>query len=324
MSDNFIKKLWRNSLTRVSKLAVLYYLILGIVMILVGFNNLLGESFSHALEVTGTTIISGSVFVSIIKSKQFTEIFKEQLHDIVYCENHFNNRKDIPQIWEKASKALYNDKFPELSNNLEETLKKYLPISSTKYFENYEYKIDISFDTEHLDYINLKEEENFTIKAENTSSTDYTSSAVFNKSSNNDLISFYQLLDFKVNGKSSMPNNNEFTVINNNTEAKIIAKHKRSFTGKKEYLIEKQEWKRYSLKNENTKSHTCRWIFNNYKMEIIHPKELEVKFYENGTLGNFNIKLRDIGNNLRTLTCEYKGIMLPSQGVRLIFRDRRN
>ena len=93
--------------------------------------------------------------------------------------------------------------------------------------------------------------------------------------------------------------------------------------GENKYSIEKEEFKKYSLKVENTKAHTYTHIFHNYVLEVTHPKELEVKFYENGTLNNFTVKtIRHVGNSI-IQRFEYNGIMFVNQGTRIIFRDLR-
>ena len=102
-----------------------------------------------------------------------------------------------------------------------------------------------------------------------------------------------------------------------------MVSHKRILKGEKKYNIEKEEVKKYSLTVENTKAHSCTHIFKNYSLEVTHPKALEVKFYENGTLNNFERKPnRDFGETLMQ-RFEYDGIMFKNQGTRLIFKDLR-
>jgi hypothetical protein len=281
------------------------------------------EIITIILHSLGTTIVTATVFVTIVKSKQFTDIFKEQLRGIIYCTEYLKNRKDIKDLWMTTSKAMYKENFPDLCDTIEENLEKYIPLDSSKYYENYVYKVDISFDNENDNFIQLKERETFTLHAHNLFKTDYISSCIFNKKNYEDNISDYKMMSFTVNKKIYPIKEPELKIDKKYQGNKISVSHKRTLKGEKKYNIEKEEVKKYSLEVENTKAHSCTHIFKNYTLEVTHPKLLEVKFYENGTLNNFEKKpKRDIGE-MYVQRFEYEGILLKNQGTRLIFRDLR-
>jgi hypothetical protein len=325
MAD-FIDELKKGSLDVLKAYAWIPLFILGALFYALGESTFIKkiDIISNVLHSLGTTIVTATVFVTIVKSRQFTEIFKEQLRSVIYCTEYLKNRKDIKELWMTTSKAMYKENFPDLCDKIEENLEKYIPLDSSKYYENYVYKVDINFDETNDGFIILKERETFTLHANKLTNTEYISSCVFNKKDYIDDISEYKMTSFFINKKEYTTKEPELKIDKKYKGNKILVTHKRTLKGEKKYNIEKEEFKKYSLSVENTKAHSCTHIFKNYTLEVTHPKKLEVKFYENGTLNNFDRKpIRDIGDMI-VQRFEYDGIMFKNQGTRLIFKDLRN
>ena len=323
--SNFITYLKNDSLNTIKHYAWIPLLILGGILVILSFLPIFGDKnfISKGLFSIGTTITTAVVFLTIVKSKQFLDIFKKQLRSIIYCTEHLEKRKDIRDLWIKTSTAMYKKNFPELCEKLEDNLEKYIPIDSSKYYENYTYKVDISFDGENENFLILNESESFDLISRTKNEIEYNSSCVFEKEDYKEEISDYEMKEFKINKKIIECTEPELKVNKKFKGKKIAVIHKRGLSGENKYSIEKEEYKRYSLKVENTKAHTCSHIFHNYTLEVTHPDELEVKFYENGTLNNFEKKTqRKIGNS-NVQRFEYQGIMFKNQGTRIIFRDLR-
>ena len=300
-------------------------ILLGILLLILSFTPWV-ESYafvSKGIYAAGTTILTSIIFLTLVKSKQFSDIFRKQLRSIIYCTEHLEKRKDIRDLWITTSKAMYEKNFPELCEKIEENVEKYIPVDSSKYYSNYVYKIDISFDQENANFINLKERETFDLISRTTEKIEYKSSAIFEKEDYKDEISDYKMLSFIVNKENLNPTIPQLKVDKKYKGKKVLITHNRFLSGANKYSIEKEELKKYSLKVENTKSHNCTHIFKDYTLEVTHPKNLEVNFYENGTLNNFDKKpIREIGEVI-VKRYEYKGLMLKNQGTRLIFRDLR-
>ncbi len=322
---NFLKDLKNDTLKVIKNYSWFPLLILGGILVTLSFIPNIGgyDIISKGLFSIGTTITTSVVFLTIVKSKQFSDIFNKQLRSIIYCTEHLENRKDIRTLWLNTSKSMYEKYFPELCEKIEDNLEKYIPIDSSKYYENYVYKVDISFDEKNENFIVLKERESFDLISKTKKSIDYLSTTVFEKENYKEEISNYELQLFKVNKKEIECKEPELKINKNYKGKKISVSHNRKLSGSNKYSIEKEELKKYSLRVENTKSHTCLHIFNNYTLEVTHPKDLEVKFYENGTLNNFTKSPnRSIGESV-IQRFEYKGLMFKNQGTRMVFRDLR-
>ncbi|UAM98381.1 hypothetical protein K8354_00710 [Polaribacter litorisediminis] len=323
--SNFFSDLKKDTLNLVKSYSWIPFLLLGGTLVTISFLPYFKDIMylSKGFYSIGTTIITAVIFLTIVKSKQFSEIFQKQLRSIIYCTEHLEKRKDIRELWMNTSKAMYEKNFPELCEKLEDNLEKYIPIDSSKYYENYIYKVDISFDKDNENYLILNESESFDLISRTKKDIEYNSSCVFEKEDYKEEISDYIMKEFKVNKKVIDCKEPQLKIDKNYKGKKIVVQHIRSLSGENKYSIEKEEYKRYSLKVENTKAHTCSHIFHNYVLEVTHPKNLEVKFYENGTLNNFEKKPnREIGNSIFQ-RFEYQGIMFKNQGTRMIFRDLR-
>jgi hypothetical protein len=323
--SKFFTDFKKDTLNLIKSYSWIPLLLLGWILVIISFIPYFNDKIylSKGLFSIGTTIVTAVVFVTIVKSKQFSEIFQKQLREIVYCTEHLEKRKDIRQLWMNTSKAMYEKNFPELCEKLEDNLEKYIPIDSSKYYENYIYKVDISFDEENENFLILNESESFDLISRTTKEIEYNSSCVFEKEDYKENISDYTLKELKVNKKVIECKEPQLKIDKKYKGKKIAVSHIRSLSGENKYSIEKEEYKKYSLKVENTKAHTCSHIFHNYVLEVTHPKELEVKFYENGTLNNFEKKpIRNIGDSIFQ-RFEYEGIMFKNQGTRIIFRDLR-
>lgn len=324
MAD-FVKDLKSDTWENTKSYLLIPLFILGGFFIILSFIPYFQENdyLSKGFYSIGTTMITAIVFLAVVKSKQFSKIFSKQLRDIIYCTEYLENRKDIRSLWLNSSKAMYEKNFPELSEKIEDNLEKYIPIDSSTYYENYVYKIDISFDSKDQNFITLDERETFDLVSRTREPIEYKFRSIFNKESYKDEISDYKLNSLKINRNVIECKAPQFQIDKSFQGNKIKVQYNANLKGSNKYSIEKQEYRKYSLKVENTKSHTCRHIFNNYTLEVTYPKELEVKFYENGTLNNFEkIPVRTVGDSF-IQRHEYKGIMFKNQGTRMIFRDLR-
>lgn len=323
--SNFTEELKKGSLEVIKAYAWIPLFLLGASLYAIAEIEIVKkyDIISKVCHSIGTTIVTATVFVTIVKSKQFTDIFKEQLRSIIYCTEYMKNRKDIRDLWMTTSKAMYKENFPDLCDKIEENLEKYIPLDGSKYYENYVYKVDINFDPINEDFIILKERETFTLHANSSVNTEYISLCIFNKKDYKDQISSYEMKSFKINKKSYNISELDLEINKKYKGNKYMISHKRILKGEKKYIIEKEEVKKYSLNVENTKAHSCTHIFKNYSLEVTHPKTLEVKFYENGTLNNFDRKPnRELGEMI-VQRFEYDGILFKNQGTRLIFKDLR-
>jgi hypothetical protein len=96
------------------------------------------------LHGVGEFSIVGGVFGVLLKSFQFMEIYKKELIDIIYEAKYLKNRKDLPQIWERVSNIMFENKFQGISNNVTNDVKTmYFPTKQVLYYDEYVQEIRI-------------------------------------------------------------------------------------------------------------------------------------------------------------------------------------
>lgn len=96
------------------------------------------------LHGVGEFSIVGGVFGVLLKSFQFMEIYKKELIDIIYEAKYLKTRKDLPQIWERVSNIMFENKFQGISNNVTNDVKTmYFPTKQVLYYDEYVQEIRI-------------------------------------------------------------------------------------------------------------------------------------------------------------------------------------
>ncbi len=92
----------------------------------------------------GQTILAGGLFAILLKTIQFSGVFKNELEKVIFEPKFLGSRKDLPEYWEKISKELFNDKFPKISKKLlSDITEVYFPTNHTIYYDNVEHIIKI-------------------------------------------------------------------------------------------------------------------------------------------------------------------------------------
>lgn len=105
------------------------------------------------IEKTSFAVLASGVFAGVLKSIQFTGIFKETMEDVVLGTDFIESKCEAKQLelWSAASKAIYNKKFPELSGLIEKRiLESYLP--TTKDYCYYDYTTTINVEEIDKDF----------------------------------------------------------------------------------------------------------------------------------------------------------------------------
>lgn len=278
--------------------------------------SLFSESWGTLIEKIGFIALTSGVFASVLKSIQFTGLFKEELNKVISGSDFLNNRKDLPDLWKKISKILYSQKFPEISEILEDRiLNTYFPTNSNHYNQDVVITINIdSIDkdmvityTQTIQYTAILDSEN------NSSILSFSSSLTDTEN----LIETNQLICIKID-------NEDFTDKIQPSNIKKDGKEVHTFSyelkGKKKFDIYHKMKKKYSLKGENYKLLRFTNITRNVDVTISHPKDIEVSFFGIGVVNEF----KEIHANIGNVICRrhQDDLILPQQGFGLSFNKK--
>ena len=129
-------------------------IILSALLFIISKINFFVVEANQLLEKASFTVLSSGVFAAVLKSIQFTGIFKNVIEEIILGTDFIENRSEANQqeLWKATSKAIYKKKFPELSSLIENRiLSSYLPTKQDYYYKDYIATINISEITSNFD-----------------------------------------------------------------------------------------------------------------------------------------------------------------------------
>lgn len=278
------------------------------------WENAFNIYFLGILEKIGLSVLSSGVFASVLKSIQFTGIFKKEIEKIVLGTKFIENRNDLPQLWKKVSKSVYDKKFPSISDELDDLiLDFYLPTKHKYYYEDFRYtlKIDeltsdnvIKFTQTFYFKVILAEGEN-EAKLESVFAIDKTPEM-------GNLIN--EKVYYKIDGKDIL---SELTPEVSEDEFEKRDKYIVNVPNKKEFIVETKERREYCIKEDNYKLIRVSAITKEMDVSITYPENMTVSFFNVGLVNKFERK--HIEHNRTISRVHKKGLVLPYQGFGIAF-----
>ncbi len=270
----------------------------------------------------GSIFMSSAVFMGIVKSYQFTGIFKEELRKVIFAEDHLSKRNDLDDIWENLTLQLCNQKFKKISNKLQKIVKQYyLPIEDDYYYKNTKLVVEIEHNEDKAGYINVVEEYTTIINIEDSEKIDFkfTSSIPFPK--DNSSFTSFELVEFTLNEQNiewkkdqELKENSSNNILSNSFNIKLDC-----VKGKKEYIVYRKTKKCYALSENPYMGHTASGLYENYDFHLTYPKNMSFDWLGMGVLGKWKIK-RSENAYSKTLKAGYIGLMFKNQGFLLLFQ----
>lgn len=301
-----------------SSAAVFVYIVLGIIFIVASFIWLDEKNIWYKIFYTvGTTMLAGGVFGSIAKSSQFTDIFSKILRDIIYGKEQLDNRNDLEKIWENVTEVLSKKKFNKINGEMQRNIKKYfLPVDHDYYYDNFNIDVNIEYDEDDRDYLIIKEVTTFNLICEDEKQK------IKNQFSCVIKMDMAKISDTKYNLKKLQFNSVDYdgkygATIDGN---KLIFKYEKELSGKKSYHIKREDEKRFNIKYNPIKSQIAVWVYNNLRMDITYPKDLDLDIRGLGLLNELNIEDKAANKFINRKVIDYKGLVYKNQGIFVIFK----
>lgn len=259
-------------------------------------------------KASGKAMIAGGVFAVLVKYMQFMEIFKNELLKIIYGTEYLEKRKDLPDIWVRVSKVLFNNKFPQISNEITDDVKRmYFPTDHVLYYKDYEQLIEVELLDKKTEKVKVTQTSRYTVYPKDDAD-------LFSHESKNTLhfkerseVSF-KIIKYTVDGTDVVPNIKEEVIDNSlvtNYSVDIMDK-------KKEYKFHTVAEKTYSLKSDCVMGQWKKFIIQNLNVKVHLIGDLSLEFYNIGTIRPFINKSSFIDKNYKEY--EYKGLIYPRQG----------
>lgn len=308
---------------RTFKISLGWILFLGsLAMLICGYSlDLDKNSFLYLfLTNVGQVIFISVLFSFLSTSAEFYGMFRKMLEEVLYTPGYIKKRVDIEDIWERTSEALFNSKFPTISHNFLDAIKKYyIPINEINFYNDYRVIIEIEWLDNEKEWIKVIYNIDFELHAINEKEFDFKSRSWTKiteeekTKSANTTSSFTTLTEIKeyyVDGQKVEPQKIGEEI----REEDKIETFNLKLSGKKVYKIKQVIEKTMCLEVDNYCAFNCKWLVNNMNVQMFYPIDMKVNFVSKGTAEEFNFVNKRPG----FLQYEYKGLILRSQGYLII------
>lgn len=288
--------------------------IIGIIGYILAYSNSFGNNTDFkeiVIKISDVFVIGGFVgFLS--NSSQFFGIFSKELEKIVFSDRFLEGRKDISTIWRKTSKALFNQKFPDISEELFTIIQNYYICKEEySYYDNYRIITDIEWTDNNKKFIIVKDFVNFDLITEREGEIDIPFSTWMNgvKNLKKDK-DYYCKLECKINNiiqetkiEEKYKNDDNEYVVTHTTKIHNIKE-------KEKYQISIHRERRYIFELDYDISFRAKYIVKDMAISLNIPEDLEASFICRGTTKDF-IQVKNTKTAKEYL---YKGLILQRQG----------
>lgn len=320
---SMLKSTWKF----VTNLAVIFF-VAGTLLIIVGQTSLLhyvnsgwiskGAAIHTVIKTVGGALVGSGVFTAMLKSSQYAKIFSNIIGEIVWSDRFIAQRKDKLQIWSMISKQVYEAKFPQISDEIEEIItKEYFPTNHDLYLDEPETTINIrSYNDEFWE---SEETLKVTIRPKNSEfSLPYPLNTLIDLADDGctEDITSLEILELSINGVSKLGS----ISIPYKDEKYLRHEMNLPLGGSEEYKIFCKRKKVVCKKTNPDKIFSAKSIMRNVTVNVIFSHGIHFELFSMGTVKKF-VK-QDPQTNGGTTICswEYKGLVLPHQGFIMIFK----
>ncbi len=299
---------------------VWFLVVFGVFILYASSTEWFNAGFSSILEKLGLAIFSSGIFAAVLKSIQFTGIFKEEIEKVVVDSSFIEKRNDLPDLWRRISKSIHHEKFPSISDELESiVLDKYFPTNHKYFYNDFRYTLNI---TELTNDNIIKYTENIEFKV--VLASDVDEATIFNENTidkdnleQDTLVN--ELVCFEVNGKNVLDEIRPKESENKFEQKKVIAY---TLKNGREFQLRVNRKKEYNIEADNFKLMRVKSLTKEMDVSISYPENLLVSFFSIGTVNQFERKHTE---HKRTISRTHKnGVILPYQGFGMSFGIKKS
>lgn len=304
-------------------------LLLSAILLLISKLNWFIPEVNDFLEKLGFTVTSSGVFAAVLKSIQFTGIFKSELENVIYGNKFIKQRAQKEKLWRAVSKAIYKKRFPDISKRLNNLiLEEYFPKKKNYYYDNYVVSLTIK-ELQKNGLIKFKFIQ--TINYDVIMETGHTEAIleggyIFDKPDpDSDIEHVNTRKCFKITKRNKKGKVITEDILqkfdgykkNSSTDFKSIYFYKIPVENNGNFSVEVKDIREYNIFEDNNKLFRTSAITKSMKFHVSFPDNMHVQFFNVGIMGECK-KLHV--DNQNSITREYiDGLILPNQGFGISF-----
>lgn len=266
------------------------------------------ESIPGIVKGIAIAALSSGIFAAILKSIQFSGIFKEEIAKVIYSHEYMSkmDRKALELVWHKVTEVLLNRRFPEIDKQISSiVLEKYLSSNHSYYYKDFQIIFDgLQIINENSkDYVQYKQIVELKLIPFENGQFEWRNSYEFPSDNN----SYRRLIELKVK-KASGGDPVDYSE-NPVTNGEI----KLELNGSKWYHIRKVEERKIPLNGNECELFATSRVTENLQLDINYNcNNTRIEFVKLGTTEEFETLYSEPKKGI--LKKKYEGLILPFQG----------
>lgn len=297
--------------------------VLGYVLI---YNNWLCDStLKDVVEKIADVFVIGGVVGFLSNSSHFFGLFTQELEDIIYSNRFLSLRRDISKVWHKVSTAMFDSKFPNISEDLFSIIENsYICCKANSYYDNYYLIMDVKWADERKKELIIKDYISFDLVTDKEGDIKLSFACSFREVQNlkKDEDYYCRINKFMINDSDYLSKlKDESTEGNQNDfiDKRVISIDNSKREDRYAVLIERERKCIFDLDYDI--GFKAKYIVKNMRVSLSLPEDLSATFIERGTTKNFEF----VKNDKHQKDLLYKGLILQKQGfIFVMHRNERN
>jgi len=267
------------------------------------------------IQKIGFVALTSGVFAVVLKSIQFTGVFREELEKVMLSTEFLKNRKDLHKLWKDVSNQIYSNKFPKIAELIHnQILETYMPAES-HYNEDVVVTIIINELTDDMVVHYTETMEHYAVLESAKKGSTYK----FKSKLSDDLglEEINELVSLQINGielANTLPRREE--TINGFKQYTVTS----PLIGSEKIKVLKKIEQKHSLKGENYKIINFGCIIKNIDILISYPEDVQVSFFPIGIIKDFEDTNRDMKNCISKRLRD--SLIYPMQGFGISFNKK--
>lgn len=232
--------------------------------------------FVDVLPNIASLAFAGGILTFLSYNREVIESYNKELVDILYGNNKFlEKRNDIESIWNNVSKAMINNKFKDISNEINSAIKEYFPFKDNIYYSDYSITKTIKWVNESEGIIQVSDLSEVTLHSDNTNEFTFEQTTTIETKHNDQINNHIKLTNdtITVNGEN-VPC--RVTIKNDQHSISMIFSCK--LQGKLKYEISKRVVKQYNINYDNRIIFAAKFLTQGMLLTINKPSNLGMEF----------------------------------------------
>lgn len=264
------------------------------------------EIATKAADVLVIGVILG-YFTNIAK---MFGIFKQDLRDIVYLQEHLQKRNDLEKLWDTISKQMFANKFPVIHSEFLQAIKEYFPDNEVSYYNSYSAFTKVEWQDRERHIIKATDTVAFELIAESKDKKVTYPLRTWTRVKEGEPYE-EKITEFSINGHPQHINEPELSedLGDKCSEREFVME------GSEKYEIRYVREKIYSIDTDYYIGFRAKYLVNGLSVTLSLPEGIEAIFTSRGTQHDY-----ENGINPDCISKEYKGILFPRQGYTFALR----